>query len=966
MQNDTILKNLLSEDETIKIAGSSIFIPTEEAQVFLVLSGCADLFVAPLSNRQVCGQRRYLCSFKPGEIFLVGADPGGAAANGFLVSGISETVLAGGSLQTILSRISTEDERELLANRIDQFTAKLAVTLTKDNHPKTIQIFLDTRGEPTHISAGESCSSTSALTWFSVNSGAVNYLDTLRCAAGVSMPVTPALWATAEEDSLIVPATTSELISGNSFLPRAAPFLAAALNIIGEQEINRLKLVDEQLQMRGVQDADLIDESLNRFSTLFSDEAAEQRSFSADPLQKAISRVATEMGMPFSPMKPEHRTESSSEAALLETARHNGIRLRRVALADGWWNSDCGPLIGFTREQESPVAFIYGSDGRYLAYTADAAAEKVTVSYADQLRYFAYMPYRSFPDTIITGKMLIRFGFKGVEKDLYMVAMMGLAGSILSLAMPVVTGVVFDFVIPQAQRSQMWLLCMALVLCAVAGTIFDLTRRIALLRVEGRMDQHIQGAVWDRLMKLPPSFFRQYSSGDLADRSLGISAIRQSFSDSFVESILATVFSLTSLALLFYYSFNMALVAIALASVAVVIITLLGLVQTHFQKRLAALRGELSGKILDLVNCIAKLKIAGAEERAFSRWAESFFMQKDLTIKARKISNAVHVFTEMFPVVATLIIFGMIVNSKTLTLSVGGFLAFNAAFGQFVATLMSLSLSLIAVSGIIPSYSRCLPIIETLPERDSAKEHPGILKGDIEVSAVSFRYAESSPTVLDDISFRIKPGQFVAVVGTSGSGKSTLARLLLGFEKPTSGSLFYDGMDLGRLDVHQVRRQIGVVLQNGRLIAGDILSNIVGSMNLTIEHAWEAARLAGLEEDIQAMPMGIHTFISEGGGNLSGGQRQRVLIARALVNKPAILLFDEATSALDNRTQAIVNESLHSLRVSRVVIAHRLSTVFKADNILVLHRGKIVESGTYKELMLKGAVFADLVRRQVV
>jgi ATP-binding cassette subfamily C protein len=192
-----------------------------------------------------------------------------------------------------------------------------------------------------------------------------------------------------------------------------------------------------------------------------------------------------------------------------------------------------------------------------------------------------------------------------------------------------------------------------------------------------------------------------------------------------------------------------------------------------------------------------------------------------------------------------------------------------------------------------------------------------------------------------------------------------LTRLLLGFEKPASGCVFYDGKDLDRLDVNQVRRQIGVVLQNGKLIAGDILSNIIGSLNLTIDHAWEAARSAGLEEDIQALPMGMHTFLSEGGGNLSGGQRQRLLIARALVNKPSILLFDEATSALDNRTQAIVNESLEALQVSRMVIAHRLSTVQKADRILVLDKGKLVESGTYEELMQQGEIFAELARRQV-
>lgn len=721
----------------------------------------------------------------------------------------------------------------------------------------------------------------------------------------------------------------------------------------------------QRLQARKTQDRELMDVSLSRFSRLFISGATDREFRSPDPLHAAVARVSAALSMPFSSPKIDFPADSSPEYQLQEVAKSVGIRTRKVALARGWWGRDCGPLVGFSGNDGEPVALICGSDGTYMAYTNGGEAVKVTAHFAEQLRYFAYMLYRSFPDTAVSGMTLLRFGISGIENDLTMLVMMGFVGSLLSLAVPIVTGVVFDSVIPQAQRDQLWLLCVALCLCAGAGVVFELTKRIALFRIESRMDQHIQGAVWDRLMKLPPAFFRQYSSGDLADRSMGISTIRQTFSDTITDSLLAAIFSVTSLALLFYYSFQLALVAIGLALVAVTCSTALGLLQTHFQKRLAGQRGELSGKILDIVSCIAKFKIAGAENRAFSRWAGAFFIQKETILKARMTANVVQVFSEMFPLIASIVLFNMIIYSKTLTLSVGGFLAFNAAFTQFVGTLMSLSQSLIAISSAIPSYKRCQPIIEALPERNSAKEHPGIIKGDIEVSGISFRYNETAPLVLNDISFRIMPGEFVAVVGTSGGGKSTLARLLLGFEKPTSGCVFYDGKDLDRLDVNQVRRQIGVVLQNGKLIAGDILSNIVGSLNLTIDHAWEAARCAGLEEDIQAMPMGMHTFLSEGGGNLSGGQRQRLLIARALVNKPSILLFDEATSALDNRTQAIVNESLEALQVSRIVIAHRLSTVQKADRILVLDKGKLVESGTYEELMQQGEIFAELARRQV-
>jgi len=274
-------------------------------------------------------------------------------------------------------------------------------------------------------------------------------------------------------------------------------------------------------------------------------------------------------------------------------------------------------------------------------------------------------------------------------------------------------------------------------------------------------------------------------------------------------------------------------------------------------------------------------------------------------------------------------------------------------------------MSIVGAVGVLPLYQRCKPIIETLPETDQAMADPGRLTGEFEVSHLSFRYTPDGPLILNDVSLRVLPGQFVAVVGSSGSGKSTLFRLLLGFEKYESGGIFYDGQDLTGLDVRELRRQMGVVLQNGQLLGGDIFTNIVGSSRLTINDAWEAVRMAGLEEDIKDMPMGMHTVISHGGGGLSGGQRQRLLIARALAAEPRILFFDEATSALDNRTQAVVNRSLEGLRITRVAIAHRLSTIVNADSIYVLDQGRIVQQGTYEELMAQPGLFVELARRQL-
>jgi len=368
-----------------------------------------------------------------------------------------------------------------------------------------------------------------------------------------------------------------------------------------------------------------------------------------------------------------------------------------------------------------------------------------------------------------------------------------------------------------------------------------------------------------------------------------------------------------------------------------------------------------------MVTGIAKLRMAGVEGRAFARWAQAFSRQRELAFKSRTVTNGLVVFNSAYPVLTGLVIFALVglAGEGQAGLSTGAFLAFSAAFTQFLLASLSVSSALTAILSAVPIYERVKPVLQTLPEVSPAQADPGALTGEIEISHVAFHYREDEPLVLKEVSLHIKPGEFAAVVGPSGCGKSTLLRLLLKFETPLSGAIFYDGQDLDRLDVEAVRRQAGVVLQDGKLISGSVLTNIVGSSRLTIDDAWEAARRVGLAQDIEQMPMGMHTVLSEGGGNLSGGQRQRLLIARALVSKPRLLFLDEATSALDNPNQALVSASLERLSATRVVIAHRLSTIVSADCIYVLDEGRVVQSGAYAELMRRRGPFAELAKRQL-
>jgi ATP-binding cassette subfamily C protein len=394
--------------------------------------------------------------------------------------------------------------------------------------------------------------------------------------------------------------------------------------------------------------------------------------------------------------------------------------------------------------------------------------------------------------------------------------------------------------------------------------------------------------------------------------------------------------------------------------------------QLRHQRSMLMLRGKITGLVLQLVGGIAKIRVSGSENHAFRIWAEDYAAQRRLEFTIGRIQNAADVFGAGFPLFSSMAIFFVLVSYVTSavpgagsSLSTGQFIAFMAAYGSFLTAMLALSEASLSMLQVVPIYERLKPVLITEAESDESRSHPGPLKGRIEVSHVSFRYTTDGPLVLDDLSLEIEPGEFVAVVGGSGCGKSTLMRLMLGFEDPEKGSVYYDAQDLSTLDLREVRSQIGVVLQNSQLLPADIFRNIVGTTNLTVDDAWEAAALAGLAEDIAEMPMGIHTYVSEGGGGLSGGQRQRLLIARALARKPRILFFDEATSALDNRAQAQVTESMERLQATRIVIAHRLSTIINADRIYYLEKGNIAEMGSFDELMTLDGLFAQLARRQM-
>lgn len=682
-----------------------------------------------------------------------------------------------------------------------------------------------------------------------------------------------------------------------------------------------------------------------------------------DPIDAAFAVVTRSIGVTYNPL-PSGVGVADRLGALARVAR---VRTRTVRLSEGWWKHDTGPLLSRLVDGGAPVALVPRGSTRYeLIDPQTRSRVLVDETIAATISADAVLVYRPLPEGALTISTLLHETLMHSRGDLIRFVAFALGSAVVALAVPIVTGRIVGDVIPGANLVDLVQLSLALVVAAIAGSLLQLATAIAVLRVQGRASTYLVAAVWNRLLSLPTTFFRSYSSGDLTVRVQSVEVMVQLVGGGAVIGLLGVATAMLSLGLIWFYSVTFGIIATLLLVVLAGIVVISSRAQLRRSREVEETAGQLSGLVLEFISGISKLRVAGAHERAFERWAERFRVRRQAQNDVRRAQNVLTVTVATFPVVASLVLFAAVGLSDPSIAGPGEFLAINAAFGQVAAAVLSITAVATQLVQAAPGMKRVLPVLQELPEDDATKAEPGELRGGVQFSGVTFRYDPDGPVVLDDVSISIPPGSSIALVGPSGSGKSTLGRLLLGFETPEEGGIYLDDQDLAGLDLRAVRRQFGVVLQTVEPLPGSILTNILGdTVGLTIDAAWRAAERAGFADEVRAMPMGMHTGITEGGSTLSGGQRQRLLIARALAGEPRILLFDEATSALDNVTQAVVAESLARLSVTRVVIAHRLSTVMDADCIYYLERGRVVESGTFDELMSRDRAFAAQARRQL-
>jgi ATP-binding cassette subfamily C protein len=939
--------------------------------VWLVEEGEASVHAEPAPAAGLSRAVREMARFGAGDVVFGLAPPAGEDRLELYLE-----AAPGARLTPLLAEEFTERCRQCPGDwlaPLARLTRQLAVLIHPDIPPPDVSKAL-TPGGSFRLQTGARMSARQEGLWFVPTEGVCVYggADCLPpLATGRPHALAGGLWVLVRERARLVCLEPEAVLAGGHALAAVAG-LSALARIMVFERFSQESLVSLAELARGVRHRrHVLGQALER-TVQVAEGHAGGGDVSSSALVQAVRLTVRPLGLEI---EEPPRLDPDPGRALEDTLGCNGLFSRVVRLSGGWQARGGWPLLGFLAPEggpgmgasaRQPVALVPGKKGYALRDPAEPGASRpVDDALAARLGSAAIQLYTPLPKGKPGPLALFRHGIKGGLPDAGALVLAGVASGLCGFAMPMAMSSVVDSVIPHGDTGLLTQVMLALAMFVFGGAVFELCKGFALLRVESGSQVSLQSGVMARVMGLPMGFFSRYAAGDLSTRVSAIDSIRRKLSGAVLVTLLSSAFAMSNLFLLFLYSAILGLVVTAIFGLALVAIFVLMKKQMKFQASIENSIGRMAGLELQLISGINKLKAAGAEAGAFSQWLGLYNENRRLNYSVGLGANVLAAWNAGLPLFTSLTVFGLyLLLGGPQALSLGSFLCFNTAMGQLSGAVGAFGQTAYSLMFLSASYQRLRPILEADPENQPGQEDPGQLKGAIEVSGVFFTYQGTPAPVLKGVSFKVEPGQFVAVVGESGSGKSTLLKMLLGFHDPTAGAVLYDGKALSRLDKGKVRRQIGTIIQNGELIQGNIYFNIMGASAGDEAAAWEAARIADIDKEIREMPMGLHTFVPHGGGSFSGGQKQRMLIARAVARKPRIVYFDEATSSLDNASQARVMANLQSMQATRLVVAHRLSTVENADLIVVMHQGRIVEAGTFAQLMAAKGLFARMAARQ--
>ena len=718
---------------------------------------------------------------------------------------------------------------------------------------------------------------------------------------------------------------------------------------------------DEQIEDRKKQERRMLTDSYEKLQLTVTGRKSGESFLEGEDVNDAIEALLKYFGIRERTIPANVRDLEGRLDYLLSSS---DIMYRKVTLEEGWHEDAMGVLITNLTENGAVITVMRDAAGVY-SYQDPLTGRTVHVTRAQEKKIGneAYCFYRPLPLRKITLRDLIQYMASTLSSwDIAAFVMASMAITLVGMILPKLNHILMGEVVTYGSYQLLGAVIGFMFFATVGSFLLAIIKQLLLSRIRVKLSVNVQAAAMMRVLSLPPDFFKKYNSGELSQYLGYMNSLCTTLVDSIFSTAITGVFSLVYLTQIFSYARSLVIPSLVVTVLTLAIGIAANAAQAEINKEQMDLAAKERGLSYALINGIEKIRLSGAENRVFAKWIELYVRDADLKFNPPVIVKMQRVFSAAVTLVGTIVMYYIAVRTGV---SVADYYAFNAAYGYISGALAAITSVAMTAATIMPSLELIRPLLDAEPEKHTGRESVASITGNIELSHVTFRYEKEGRKILDDLSLRIPARQYVAIVGKTGCGKSTLLRLLLGFEKPETGAIFYDRKDIQTLDLGSLRKCIGTVLQEGDLFGGSIFENItISAPNLTLEQAWEAAEIAGIADDIRAMPMGMGTMLQEGSGSISGGQKQRIMIARAVAPKPRLLLLDEATSALDNITQKQVSEALDRMKCTRVVIAHRLSTIRHCDRILVMDSGKIVEDGTYEQLIELGGVFAELVERQ--
>ncbi len=945
--------------EPIPCAGNQPLRLDDSTTVWIVESGTVDVFAVEFQEDRTASMYKHMIRAQRGRLLFGQSD--GNSGLGLLAKGLPGSALRPIGITDLLERLPEGAAGHALAGQVDAWIREFAEAVVRDIDPRPRADVLLTAGSTT--SASGTVSSERGVAWIRGDAADAAYLGTEESGPGPSalMPVSPGIWAMLPARVEVEAQATSDMDPADLLTLHVPEFHRLAL---AAEAFNRMLLLADEANLQRNRGAWRRTDRAASRSRLYSvidgfvPDHADSGPLAALRIVAAYEDIAIRV--------PDRQEAKDSLRSVLLASGLNGRQVR-LKEEDRWWYGDSGAMIAWRKDDGQPVALLPGRSGWYRSIDpVSGEARRVTAGTADQFIDDAVMVYRPLPtDRPAGARDLLRLASRNQAGDLGQLTLAGIAAGAVLLFPAVALGLLADILAPSGEPDRLLHLTGLVVVAAVLAGLLNMLRGTAMMRLEGRASTRIVAAVWDRLLRLRPVFFRSFTVGDLATRAMTFLVMRDQLSALASGAILSVLFLMPTFALVFVYNTALGWLSLCLGIATLGLTVAIGMVQVGYHRRRFAAARTLAGHLFQLINGIGKLRASGAEASAYAKWARQYRTQKLAEIDISKLNEHLTALAISIPALWTAAFIAVALTQDRAQLSVGDFMVIYSASMMFVGSLVIFSLSFEAIAALIPAGEQSREILAALPEGGTHDGAAPQINGEIVFDRVSFRYSESGPLVLDEVTIRTKPGEFIAVVGESGSGKSTLMRLALGLETPSSGTVYYDGHDLARINADFLRRQIGVVMQENSLLAGTVMDNINGvDESLTLDDAWRAARQAAIADDIAAMPMGMHTPMGGSGSTFSGGQVQRVRIAAALVRRPSILFLDEATSWLDAKSQELTMAGIENSSATRIVIAHRISTIRQASRIYVLQAGKVVQEGTFEQLSKADGLFRRFVERQ--